>query len=505
VKNQPILTVSNYTKSFGDVIANDSICLEIESGEIHCLLGENGAGKTTFAECVFGYYQTDCGKLLFNGSEIKISSPSDAISAGIGMVHQHFVLARSMNAVENIAVGIKRKGISPGLSKIENDVKEICKLYDIELPLSTPVKNLSVSDQQWIEIIKALYLGAKLLILDEPTAVLTPQETEKLFGTILEMKQKGFSFLLITHKLKEVMSYSDRVTVLRKGRVIATVNTDDVNEDYLAEMMVGNEISLSTKRKKVAIGDCLLSVQDISAIGENTNLSLNDVSFDLYEGEILGVAGVSGNGKKELFDCLVGYQKINGGKVIFDNELISNQNPYQLITKGIACVPPDRIHQGLLMNFPIKESLMLGLHFFKPISNGFRINHSEVDKFALDQINKYQIVASSPDQITQTLSGGNLQKLILSRELSRSPKLIVAYSPTRGLDVASTKFVHEKLLTIRETGASVLLISEDLDEIYTLADRLIILYRGRIVGNSPINKIAKSDVGLLMAGCSIAK
>ena len=499
-KLHPVIRFEHHSKHFPQVVANDDISFEIRHSEVHCLLGENGAGKTTLAECLYGFYKPTAGKIFFEGEELSLNSPRDAIDAGIGMVHQHFVLAEPMTVVENIIVGTEIKGISLNLQHAAEKIKDICKKYGVDLDPFAVVSELSVGQQQWVEILKALYSGVKLLILDEPTAVLTPQETEKLFQIIRQMTREGFSILMITHKLHEVMRVSDRVTVLRKGKWVATVNTNQVTKEELTRMMVGRYVAFKIEKEAIKPGKPVLEIKDVY-FKKNDHLdALCGVSLTLNEYEILGLAGVAGNGQKELFDVIVGVDSVNEGQILLSGEDITNNTPIETSIKGIASIPQDRIHQGLLMEFTVAENLILGLQrrpAFK--KNGFLDKHS-IEEFAEESIQNYEIATPSPFQIARVLSGGNLQKIILARELSQKPKCVIASSPTRGLDVGAMKFVHNRLVELRGQGVGVLLISEDLDEIFNVSDRIAVIFRGKIMGVFDIDKINTEKVGLLMAG-----
>ena len=498
--NITLLRIVNHTKRFPHVIANDDISFEVNQGEVHCLLGENGAGKTTLAECLFGFYKPDSGKFIFKEQLLNISSPRDAIDAGIGMVHQHFVLAPPLTVVENIIVGTRSKGI---LLNLENEAKKIltlCKKYGIELDPFATVAELSVGQQQWVEILKALYVGVDLLILDEPTAVLTPQETEKLFKIIKKMTRDGLSVILITHKLYEVMSISDRVTVLRKGKWIATVNTSDVTREELARMMVGRDIDFRVQKEAIEPGTVILEISDLHALKDNKTEALNGINLRLRQHQIIGLAGVAGNGQKELFDVIVGVRDTKSGKVVLAGEDITNLSPLSISSKGLASIPQDRIHEGLIMDFAVEDNLIMGLQRKETYRRGLLLNKQRINQFAVDSIDSYDIATPSPRQKTKVLSGGNLQKIILARELSQRPKCVIASSPTRGLDVGAMEYVHKRLVELRKEGVGILLISEDLDEIFNISDIIAIIFRGQIMGTYYVNDINIEKVGLLMAG-----
>jgi len=500
ISNPVFLQVEALTKAFGNVVANDHVNLDVRRGEIHCLLGENGAGKTTLAECLFGYYRPDSGTIRVRGQALRLSSPHDAIAARIGMVHQHFVLARRMSAVENIVVGTQTRGLALNLEAAERRVQGLCDRYGLGLDLRAPVRHLSVGEQQWVEILKALYLEAELLILDEPTAVLTPQESDDLLKAISEMRTQGLAVILITHKLREVMGFTDRVTVLRQGRVVRTVETARVSREELVEMMVGRSLSPRRREPASTSGEPILELRELSALGDDGGEALRGLTLGVRRGEIVGLAGVAGNGQAELYDVILGVRHVADGQVVIHGKDLTNASPASVMAQGVGSIPPDRIRQGLLMGFPIKLSLILGLHNTPPFRRGMALDYRAVDRFSRESIREYQVMAENGDQTTNTLSGGNLQRLILARELAQKPNVLIASSPTRGLDVAATEYVHQKLIELRDSGVGVLLISEDLDEILAVSDRVAIIYRGRILGEVSGADATRSQVGLLMAG-----
>jgi simple sugar transport system ATP-binding protein len=495
-----LLKTEHLTKRFPQVVANDDISFEINKGEIHCLLGENGAGKSTLAEMLYGAYKPDAGSIYFKGQPIDLSSPKDAIELGIGMVHQHFVLIPPLSAVENIIIGTKSAGVWLDLSQATRKLQSLCDNYGVDLNLSTEIAQLSVGEQQWVEILKALYGGVELLILDEPTAVLTPQESEKLFAILKKMREDGLSIIFITHKLKEVMAVSDRVTVLRRGQWIRTVDTSTVTKEDLAELMVGREVIFQSERETVAAGETLLAVKDLYAQNDKGRAALQGISFQLHRTEILGLAGVSGNGQRELFDVLVGVRTATAGQILFDGQEVTNHSATYMARHGIASVPEDRIHQGLVMDFRVDENLILGLQRSDQFSRWSFLNQPRIESFAQEMVDDYDIATPSIRQTTKVLSGGNLQKVILARELSQEPKCLIVSQPTRGLDVGAAEYVRQRLLEQRDRGAGILLISEDLDEIFNLATRIAVIFKGQIVGILTTTEATLEAVGLLMAG-----
>jgi len=499
-ETEPLLRTENLTKRFPQVLANDNISFAIERGEVHCLLGENGAGKTTLAEMLYGVYKPDSGAIYYKGKQVRLSSPRDAIELGIGMVHQHFVLIPPLSVVENIVVGTQSSGLLLDLRQAYRKLETLCATYGVELDLNAKIWHLSVGEQQWVEILKALYVGVELLILDEPTAALTPQETEKLFAILRKMRADGLSIIFITHKLDEVMQVSDRVTVLRKGKLVCTANTSAVTKKDLAKMMVGREVVFQLERGKLEPGEPLLEVKDLRAHDDRGREALRGLSLTLHRNEILGLAGVSGNGQRELFEVLTGVRKATAGRVFLDGEDITNRSPRYIASRGVASVPEDRIHQGLVMDFGVDENLILGLQRQDPFSRGGFLNWREIRAFAQDLIGSYDIVTPSLSRTTKVLSGGNLQKVVLARELSQNPKCLIANQPTRGLDVGATEYVRRRLLEQRDQGAGILLISEDLDEILNLSTRIAVIFKGQIVGVLDAEEATLEEVGLLMTG-----
>lgn len=501
-KTEVLLSIHNHTKRFGPLIANNDISFDIHLGEIHCLLGENGAGKSTLAECLYGTYKPDGGEILFKGKRISFHSPRDAIKAGIGMVHQHFILVPPMTVLENVIAGTDIPGITVNLKQGYEKLDQLCKKFDIDLDLNAKVSQLSVGEQQWVEILKALYVGVELLILDEPTAVLTPKETEKFFSILSAMRNNGISIILITHKLREVIAISDNVTVLRKGKHIATAETSSINMEELATLMVGREVIFRLEKSDIPAGDVVLEINNLSSKSYAGHNALNNISLKVHKHEILGIAGVAGNGQQELFDCIVGTGNPTSGKISLEGKDISCLHPKQIIDLGIASIPPDRIKEGLLMDFRIEENLILGRQTDDRFCHGPLLDKNAVRNFAIESIRNYDIAVLSPKQKTRLLSGGNLQKIILARELSQNPKFVIASSPTRGLDIGATEYIHKRILELRDQGVGILLVSEDLDEIFNLSDKIAVIYRGSIIGTVPAERSYFSSIGLMMAGIS---
>jgi general nucleoside transport system ATP-binding protein len=495
-----ILETVGLTKRFSQVLANDHISLTIRKGEIHCLLGENGAGKSTLAECLYGYYQPDEGQILFKGEPTLSTSPQDAIRLGIGMVHQRFSLVEPFSVLENIQLADRSTGLFLGQHRSEERLRSLCETYGVCLDPRMPIWQLSVGEQQWVEILKTLYVGAELLILDEPTEVLTPQETDRLFAVLQKMKSEGLSIIFITHKLPEVMKVSDRVTVLRKGKLVDTVDTADVTMTGLAKMMVGREVVFRVGRGATPIGEPIMELRDLRANNDLGREGLRGISLTLHSGEILGLAGVAGNGQKELFEALVGVRATTGGQILVGGDNLAGLTPAQIMNKGVGHIPEDRICQGLIMEFTVADNLILGQQWSRQFQSRLFLDREKIRAYSRDCIATFEIATPSPDQPTRCLSGGNLQKVILARELRQQPRILLANQPTRGLDVGIVEYVHRTLLAKRQEGAGILFSSEDLDEILGLSDRIAVIYRGQIAAVLPALEARVEDIGLLMAG-----
>jgi simple sugar transport system ATP-binding protein len=496
----PLLETRELVKQFPMVIAVNKVDFDIHKGEIHCLLGENGAGKSTLAECIYGFYTPSQGEILWKGNPVNIASPAEAMKLGIGMVHQHFMLIETHTVLDNILLGRKTPGPLLDKKAARARISELCTEYDIQLNPDALIQQLSVGEQQWIEILKALYDGVELLILDEPTAVLTPQESERLFSVLKKMSRDGLSIILITHKLNEVMQVSDRVTVLRKGSKIGTVNTREITKIDLACMMVGREVIFSVEKEKIEPGNPLLELRDVHAENDIGVESVRGINLTLHESEILGIAGVAGNGQKELFEVIIGVRNTRSGCIYFKNKPIFNTDAGEVHSNGIAHIPADRIKEGLVMEFSIAENMILGLEWTKPYRKGVQIDKKVLTSFAHLGMKAYDIAASSIYAETGKLSGGNLQKILLAREIGSKPSVLVANQPCRGLDVGVIEYVHRQLLKLRSEGVGILLFSEDLDEIFTLSDRIAVIYRGQILDVIDREKAELLKIGMLMAG-----
>ena len=495
------LEMQGITKRFPGVLANDKVDFSVKSGEVHALLGENGAGKTTLMKVLYGMYSANEGRILLNGQEVNIQSPTDAINNGIGMIHQHFMLVESLTVAENVALGLKssREPLTD-LDKVSERILDLARIYGLDIDPKAYIWQLSVGQQQRVEIIKALYRGAALLILDEPTAVLTPQEVEEFFVIIREMAKDGHALIFISHKLHEVIDISDRVSVLRDGRKVGTYLTADATKADLARWMVGREVDFRPEIEMIDRGDPRLVVRDVSCNSDRGTPGLRGVDLQVHSGEILGIAGVSGNGQPELAEVITGLRETTSGSIELDGEDISDLPPVKRTDRLLSYIPEERMRDGMIKDFTVAENLILREHHKKPFSNQGMLNLKAIEKHSDKLINNFQIKTPSQDTLAKSLSGGNIQKVVVARELSREPRVIVAAQPTRGLDVGATEYVRERLLEERKSGTAVMLISEDLDEILALADRIAVIYEGQIMGVIPREEASPEKLGLLMAG-----
>ena len=493
----PRITVRHLTKRFGALIANDDISLAVEAGELHCLLGENGAGKSTFSACLYGLLQPDQGEIEIDGHKVELTSPAKAIASGIGMVHQHFVLVPSFTVLENIVVGTG-SGLSLDMAAARRKIVDLGRSFGLELSPDRLVADLSVGERQWVEIVKALYLGARLLILDEPTAVLTPQESEKLFAIIAGLKAAGIAVTLISHKMNEVMR-SDQVSVLRKGKLVGTVRTKNVTRDDLTMMMVGRPVAQVHARARSSQGEAALQVEGLSlASGGRTHLS--DVSLGIAAGEILGIAGVAGNGQDELLETIAGLKRPDRGHIRLSEVELTRLTVHAIARQGVGYVPSDRFRDGLVSDFTIAENLILGQHWDARWRSGPFLADSAMTENAEGAISSYSVMASGPDMLCGRLSGGNAQKVILAREFAKATRLLLCNQPTRGVDIGVIEFVHGELLRKREEGCAILLVSEELEDIFALSDRIAVMFRGEIMGVFPRDTATIATIGPLMAG-----
>jgi ABC-type uncharacterized transport system ATPase subunit len=494
------VALKNITKRFPGVLANDRVNFEVRAGEIHALLGENGAGKTTLMKILYGLYQADAGEILINDHVVKIKSPSDAMRLGIGMVHQHFELVPVFTVAENIALGL-RSSREPmlDLDRVSQRLVELGEQYGLRVDPRALVWQLAVGQQQRVEILKALYRDAALLILDEPTAVLTPQEVNDLFATLRRLKETGHALVFISHKLHEVMRISDRVTVLRDGRVVGTVATKETTQKDLARMMVGREVvDVWDKPPRESVAR-ILHIENLSVLDDKGLPAVKHFSLDVHAGEIVGIAGVSGNGQRELAEALVGLRRVSSGSFSVCGTDLTNRTPADVLAAGVAFIPEERMTMGVIRDFTVQENLILETHAQPPLARRILLDFDAIQRHTAQLVREYDVRTPTLDTPVKALSGGNIQKLILARELSRQPRLLIAAQPTRGVDIGATEYIHKRLIEQRNAGTAILLISEDLDEVLALADRIAVMYEGEIVGivppNTPID-----DLGLMMAG-----
>jgi simple sugar transport system ATP-binding protein len=500
-QGETALETRGITKRFPGVVANDSIDFEMKAGEVHAILGENGAGKTTLMNILFGLYQPDEGEIYVGGKEVKLRSPLDAIELGIGMVHQHRKLVSAHTVIENIILGHPRAGAVLNLSRAKEEIGELCERYGFSVDLSAKVWQLSEGEKQVAEILKTLYRGAKVLILDEPSSALTPFETEKLLASIQAMARDELAIVpFITHKLPIVLGISDRVTVLRRGKVTARLETKHATEQSLAKEMVGREVIFRIERKMVERGKPVLQVENLSALNDKGLFALEDVSFSIHEGEILGIAGVSGNGQRELEEVLAGLRKAETGRVILGETEITHSSSLARWQMGVGYIPCDRIQVGSIGDFSLVENTAMNFYFDDEYSRRGIVDYGRMRTLTEDIVSEYGVMTPSPDMKAKNLSGGNLQKLILGRVLSRRPRLLIASLPTQGLDVGATEFVRNKLMEAKTAKAAILLISEDLDEVLSLSDWVAPIYEGKLTGIIPGEEAEREAVGAMMAG-----
>ena len=479
---KPVLEIRDLTKTFGSVVANEGISLSVQPGEIVALLGENGAGKSTLVKAVFGILKPDSGKILIDGDEIAFGDTAGVIARGVGMVHQHFQLVPVMTVTENIFLGDEpRKGLFIDRKSARDEVLRLSERFGLDVDPDTPIEDLPVGTQQRVEILKALRKNVRLLILDEPSAVLTPQETDELLEVIKGLAQQGVGIILITHKLREVMAVADRVVVLRNGKMVGTTSPRETDEAGLAQMMVGRAVILDVKKSPAKPGKAALTVKDLSVKDDRGFLAVQGIGLEVREGEILGVAGVEGNGQRELVEAICGMRDRVSGEVLVEGKPTRNLNPHAVHGAGVAHVPEDREKHGLVSSYSIADNLILNRYDQEPFASSFIRHLDAVEENAEELVKKFDIRTPSASNPASSLSGGNKQKVIVARELSQELKVIVAAQPTRGVDVGSIEFIHQQLVNARDKGAAVLLVSAELDEVLSLADRVAVISGGKIV------------------------
>ncbi len=508
------LQAKGITKRFPGVLANDHVNFGLVQGEIHALLGENGAGKSTLMNILYGLYQPDEGQIFVDGVELQFASPHDAIKHGIGMVHQHFMLVPPLTVTENIILGQESTSINgrpaSQLSilqrrKAAQRIRDLSHQYKLDVDPEAYVRDLPVGAQQRVEIVKALYRSADLLILDEPTAVLTPQEADDLFIIMRGLAKQGKSIVFITHKLREVFAVADTISVMRAGKMVGTVSPAEATSESLAALMVGREVILQVDKTAAHPGQPILTVTSLHVRDDRQHMAVNDVSFDVRSGEILGIAGVQGNGQSELTEALTGLRHVHSGKVAILDTDTTHVMPREIIEVGVAHIPEDRQKHGLVLSFPVRDNLALCTYYRSPFAQGIEVKYPVLERNAEELINTFDIRTPSAETPVGSLSGGNQQKVIVARELTRAVKLVIANQPTRGLDVGSIEFIHKRIVQARERGAAVLLISAELDEIMSLSDRIAVMYKGSILDIVDARTATREQLGLLMAGVKAQK
>ncbi|OAB39191.1 heme ABC transporter ATP-binding protein [Paenibacillus macquariensis subsp. defensor] len=498
----PVVELKQITKRFSGIVANDSISLKLHKGEILALLGENGAGKSTLMNILFGLYQPDEGSIEIKGKPVSIDNPNKAIELGIGMVHQHFKLVQPFTVTENIILGMepKKLGFHLDYKTATAKIKSLSDQYGLKVDPNSKVSEISVGMQQRVEILKTLYRGADILIFDEPTAVLTPQEITDLMFIMRRLVDEGKSIILITHKLKEIMHISDAVTIIRRGKVVDTLKTSETDPNTLAEKMVGRNVSFKIDKKAATPGESILAVRDLMLKNKEGVSVLDGLSLDVRAGEILGVAGVDGNGQSELIEALTGLRKVDSGSVTMKGMELANRTPRFVSEQGVSHIPEDRHKHGLVLDFSMSENMVLETYYKAPFNKGGFLNQQEIDKQAKKLIEAFDVRTPSIETKARSLSGGNQQKAIIAREIDKKPELLIAAQPTRGLDVGAIEFVQQQLISQRDQGKAVMLISFELDEIMNVADRIVVIYEGRIVGEVLPEHTNDQELGLMMSG-----
>ncbi len=499
---EPLVRMEGIVKRFPGVLANDHVDFELLPGEIHALLGENGAGKTTLMNILYGIYQPDEGQIFVKGRRVRIRSPRDAIRLGIGMVHQHFLLVDKHTVAENLAMGYAKSFLNP-LREVKARIRDFTERYGIQVDPDAYIWQLSVGEQQKVEIVKALYAGADILILDEPTSVLTPQEARDLFNVLRRMREDGKGIVFITHKLSEVFEVADRVTVMRRGKVVGTLRVEEATKEALARMMVGRDVVFELERTPGRPGEPVLEVRDLTVLGDRGREAVRGVSFEVREGEIFGIAGVAGNGQRELVQAIVGLRRVKSGSVRVMGVDATNRSPREIAELGVGHIPEERLKFGIVPDMSVAENSVLKSYYRPPYRKGLLLDYGEIRRTAESLINEYEIAVPSPDTRARLLSGGNMQKLIVGREIRRDPKLIVASNPTFGLDVGATEYIRKLLLRKRDEGKAILLVSGDLDEVIQLSDRIAVMFEGRFVGIVRPEEVTREEIGLMMSGSEV--
>lgn len=495
-----MLELRNIKKSFGECVANESVSLTVHKGTIHAVVGENGAGKSTAMKIAYGFYNADSGEILLDGKTVNIRNPHDAIANGIGMVHQHFMLVDTMTVAENIVLGAETGSAAAlDIEKANNEIKKLSDDLKLAIDPRAVIEDLSVGQQQRVELLKALYRNADILILDEPTAVLSPQEVEDFFAILRRMKEQGKTIVIITHKLDEVLAISDEVTVMRDGKTVGNVRTAETNAQELARLIVGRDVLLRVEKPDASPKNIVLEVKDLKVQGKH-GLAVNGVSFTVRSGEIVGIAGIEGNGQTELIEALAGLAKPADGNIDFEGQNVTSRSARELKELGIAHIPEDRHKRGLLLNSDLVENAILGVHYRSPVAtNGF-ISSAVIEERTSKIIKNFDVRPGDATLSARSLSGGNQQKLIIGREFELNPKLLLVSQPTRGVDIGAIEFIHRKLIELRDSGSAILLVSAELEEVTALADRLLVIREGKIVGEVNPKATSTEDIGLMMTG-----
>ncbi len=497
----PMLQMKGITKRFPGVLASDNVDFDVRAGEVHTLLGENGAGKSTLMKILYGLYQQDEGEIFLHGKPVKLVSPANAISHGIGMIHQHFMLVPTLTVAENVSLGLKStRGILTDLKTVSERITELSKTFGLHVYPDEYVWQLSVGERQRVEIIKALYRDASILILDEPTAVLTPSEVDDIFVIFRRLAQDGRGLVFISHKLKEVLDLSDRITVLRHGHVTGATTPAKSDRHDLAQMMVGREVKLAPDKQQVETGKSLLSIEKLYVSGDRGKDAVQDLSLEVKSGEVLGIAGISGNGQRELAEAIAGLRTPKSGKIIIDGQDTTSDKPGQIRKTGLSYVPEERMKDGAIGDFDVKENLMLLCHKSDPFCKKGFLNFKAIRKHSEKLVKEYTVKTPNIDTMTKNLSGGNIQKLIMARELSAKPKVFLASQPTRGVDIGAAEYIHERISEQRQRGTASVVISEDLDEVMALSDRIAVMFEGKIMGIIDQEDATRESIGLMLTG-----
>lgn len=504
-ESTPVIEMRHIVKKFGDFAANDDISIQVQQGEIHALLGENGAGKSTLMNILTGLLQPTSGQILINGKSVAVDSPSKSDALGIGMVHQHFMLIDAFTVTENIILGSEvTKGLSLDTKTAAKKIKQLSEQYGLQVDPYAKITDISVGQQQRVEILKTLYRGADILIFDEPTAVLTPQEIGELITILHNLAKEGKSIILITHKLDEIRAAADTVTVIRSGKSIETFPVAGVSSQELADLMVGREVSFKTVKQDVETGDTVLRIDNIEVQNSREVTAVKDFSLQVKAGEIVGIAGIDGNGQTELIQAITGLTKVQSGAVILQGKDITNKKPRQITEAGVGHIPEDRLRFGMEVDMTLSENLALQTYYKSPLSKGGVLQPTEIDQVANKLVKEFDVRSAGIQVTAGSMSGGNQQKAVIARELNRDNELIIAAQPTRGLDVGAVEYIHQRLIAQRDAGKAVLVVSFELDEILNLSDRIAVMNAGKIVGIVNAKDTNKQELGLLMTGMSLA-